>query len=226
MGNLYFDKFPKITFDAFGVVDVAALLPDFPVKTKTKTFSITLIDLFVRAGILKNVINDTHAYYSYIWKQGDRPDTVARKYYGDEKYFWLVFYSNGAYELKMDFPLDQDAFIKYLFDKYKDDAYINNFISTNYPLDLYPLLGDPDSIARILDAVPHHIQTSDGIVTDTDSPFLTMPRDPSAPQLTLQNKSYYDYEYELNEKNRTIKLVSREYASQIDYELRKLLANA
>lgn len=208
MSNNYFDKFPKTSVATFGELNVSSFISTFPVKSKTTSFSVSLTDIFVKAKVLNTVLEDATAYYPYIWKNQDRPDTVAKKYYGDEKFFWLVFFSNGAFDLKMDFPMPEVQFRDYLWDKYSEDT---DIIATP--------LSDKSQIYTALNGVIHHYETNDDLK-------LEIKFDSNDPLQTPVNAiSYYTYEERINERNRTIKLISKEYASSIDYELRKLLSD-
>lgn len=75
-------------------------------------------DIMIRYSLVSDILKDPRSYYSYQWKDTDRPDIVAKQYYGDSNYAWLVMLSAGAYDHVYDFPLDSNTFDNWLKQKY------------------------------------------------------------------------------------------------------------
>ena len=64
---------------------------------------------------IRDVLKDKVAiYYDYIVKDSDRPDLIAYKYYDDETLDWLIYLVNDIIDPYYDWPLQQDAFEKYM----------------------------------------------------------------------------------------------------------------
>lgn len=108
MATDYFSAFPNTTF--------------FRASENNNPHELSPPDIFVRFKIRDSLSNDASLFYPYIWKDSDTPETVAFKYYGDSRYFWVVFYSNGAFDLNYDFPMTPSALDRFIFLKYQDDA--------------------------------------------------------------------------------------------------------
>ena len=51
-------------------------------------------DIMVRYRIKEDILKSPLSYYSYTWKDNDRPDSVAFDYYGSTEYAWLVIFSS------------------------------------------------------------------------------------------------------------------------------------
>lgn len=150
------------------------------------------IDLFVRYRFSKSVLNSPDAFYEYTWKDTDRPDTVAKQYYGDADLHWIVLLSAGIQDARYDLPLRESAFFDYLSKKY----------DTQNPLSL--------------DTVVHHYEDEFGTVIDFDT----------FQNLSASNRktvSVFDYEFNLNEDKRKVKLISRAYTQQIIREFKDLV---
>jgi hypothetical protein len=49
----------------------------------------------LKAHIINSVIENFDVFYPYIVTEGERPETIAAEYYGDENYAWLIFMSNN-----------------------------------------------------------------------------------------------------------------------------------
>lgn len=80
-----------------------------------------LTDLSVRIKIRDTWLNDESLYYRYIYKDSDKPEHIALKYYGDETLHWIFLLTNTIFDHQYDFPMSTDIFNKYITDKYKDN---------------------------------------------------------------------------------------------------------
>ena len=93
----YFRPFPKIQYDL-----------------KKNKLPLLLTNVTARYKIRDILKNKVAIYYDYIVKDGDRPDNIAFKYYEDETLDWLIYIVNDIIDPYYDWPLDQDAFNKYI----------------------------------------------------------------------------------------------------------------
>lgn len=148
----------------------------------------------LRAAIARNVFSQISAFYPYVVKEELRPDQVAEFYYGDPHYAYLVWLSNDIIDPFFQWPLT--------------DAQLNRVVAQRY--------GD--------------LETARGTIIHYKHPersYLMTPvtyahTDPTL--LTDWTPVYaYDYEVELNDRRRTIQLVSVDYLPQINSEMRNVL---
>ena len=93
----YFRPFPLIRYDL-----------------KKNKLPLLLTNVTARYKIRDILKNKVAIYYDYIVKDGDRPDNIAFKYYEDETLDWLIYIVNDIIDPYYDWPLDQDAFNKYI----------------------------------------------------------------------------------------------------------------
>ena len=91
---MYFSNFPKFTYS-------------FPSPTGGETGgrSIVMADIFRSVKISKETLNDVAAFEEYVLEDGDRPEDIANKYYGDTKYYWLVLLSNDIIDVSSEWGL-------------------------------------------------------------------------------------------------------------------------
>ena len=75
----FFQHYPQISYNISGTK---------PTKLKT------VINLMERAKLKGLVADDIVAYFSYSIMEGERPDHVSKKVYGNVKYTWLIFLIN------------------------------------------------------------------------------------------------------------------------------------
>ena len=75
---------------------------------------IILTNLMSRATILENLQNNSIVFYKYNIQEGDTPETVAHKYYGDPYKYWIVMYSNQLMDPLWDWPMNYQTFTDYI----------------------------------------------------------------------------------------------------------------
>lgn len=114
----YFKYLPTSEFYNAGKISSSLLTPGTVGNLKSISYGVTLRDIMVRYRIRDDVLSSSTVFYPYTWKDSDSPDTLAKDYYGDEKKWWVVYYSNQAFDYKMDFPLPYDLFLETLARKY------------------------------------------------------------------------------------------------------------
>ena len=93
----YFRPFPLVRYDV-----------------KKNKLPLLLTNVTARYKIRDILKYKVAIYYDYIVKDGDRPDNIAFKYYEDETLDWLIYLVNDIIDPYYDWPLDQDAFNKYI----------------------------------------------------------------------------------------------------------------
>ena len=77
----------------------------------------TITNITQRARIVERLRQHTALMHDYVISEGDRPDTVAQKVYGDVKYTWVVLLINDIVSL-YDWPMMNEEFELYLIGKY------------------------------------------------------------------------------------------------------------
>ena len=93
----YFRPFPKIDYDI-----------------KKNGIPLLLTDVTKRYKIRDILQQKTAIYYNYTIRDGDRPDLIAFKYYGDETLDWLIMLVNNIIDPYYDWPLNYQNFINYM----------------------------------------------------------------------------------------------------------------
>ena len=108
-------------------------------STTTKAYWLTDItrNIRFRRDILANVT--VYDYYDIV--DGETPEQIAEKIYGNPEYHWIIMLANDRYDYLADFPLTYVALEQYIIDKWGDQ--INsihhyedpngNTVSSDYP---------------------------------------------------------------------------------------------
>lgn len=103
---MYFSKFPKMqyTFD------------------DGKTYSICT-DILVRAGFLDSAIKNEVFYEEIDVPEGDTPEILSDKLYGNPLYHWIILIANDIIDPVLDWPMTQSQLADYVEQKYTDGIY-------------------------------------------------------------------------------------------------------
>ena len=97
----YFNKFPKLIYDIKGNGEVS-LFTHILKRVKLNAVSTTNTQLF--------------DYYQV--SQGEKPEDIAFKYYGDAELHWVVLMFNDVTDRFYQWPMTQPQFDEFLTDKY------------------------------------------------------------------------------------------------------------
>jgi hypothetical protein len=90
------------------------------IKKQTKAYALTDISRNIR--FRKEVLSNITTYESYDIMDGETPEIIAEKIYGNAEYHWIIMLANDMYDYRKDFPLTQLQLEKYVSDKYGEDA--------------------------------------------------------------------------------------------------------
>ena len=100
---MYFENFPKFAYD-------------FDINGERKVLIVSDITRNVR--FRKEILSNVTLYDEYDIKEGETPEIIAEKLYGNSQYHWIIMLVNGRYDYIKDFPLTYTALTQYITDKY------------------------------------------------------------------------------------------------------------
>ena len=106
----YFNKFPLMTYDIKGD-KVRKLLPDILRRVK------------LRASIKSGGM----LFDKYDVKNGEKPEDVAFKWFGDPELHWVILMTNNVTDRYYDWPMNQVQFQEFLEDKYDNPDGIHHY---------------------------------------------------------------------------------------------------
>ena len=84
---------------------------------------------------LDKTINETSILYDYTIKEGERPDILANKFYGDSKYDWILLAINKIYDIYTQWPLSNIQLEEKINSKYGSFSAANSFVDHYEDLD-------------------------------------------------------------------------------------------
>lgn len=163
-------------------------------------------NIILKSQFFRSVINSAGAFYTYVVRDGERPDTIAFDYYGHSDYSWIVYFSNNIIDPYFEWPMDSFQFEEFIIKKYGSiPAAMEEIVYYVYndAIDL----DDPEyeyNLSYKMDTITYNYRVAN---------------DPSFQVNRWIAKNAYDYELEKNDDNRNIKLLSSVYLNQINREI-------
>ena len=100
---MYFTKFPYIIYDSVGN-------GEFKIVT----------NLLRRVAIRSKIKVNTLFFDTYDVKEGETPEMIAHKLYGDSELHWIVLLVNNVTERYHQWPKNNNQFLAYINDKYSN----------------------------------------------------------------------------------------------------------
>ncbi|MGH7745757.1 MAG: baseplate wedge protein 53 [Candidatus Dormibacteria bacterium] len=218
---MYFDAFPQLlyTFDD-------PSLGNFE----------KVVNIFVRVKMLDSILNNLALFHTYNIKDSDTPEIIAAKYYNDATRHWMVLFANQIIDPYYQWPLNQANFNQNIIDQFGSAA---NALST---IDHYEKHTNVVTTLNYQVTVNTYISIINTNVTEVDGsstfPTIVLPiiqvgannvvnfSDGSIVDTSVQLYAITQYQnaQNVNESHRNIKLLSVDYANQIEAEFNKLLA--
>jgi hypothetical protein len=174
---------------------------------KQNGISTSVTNILRRFKIRNSVQDRTDVYYDYQIQAGDRPDTIAEKYYGSSAHAWIVLHYNDIHDPVFEWPLFNTDFDNYIRGKYGSPAEAQAQVH---------------EYRRIL--TPKQTQV-DGTIIQERYVVVDKTTYDTLGESSRQSISAYDYELEKNEEKRTIKILDNKYLSKIIAEVEDILRN-
>lgn len=177
--------------------------------------------------------NNVILYYQYDIADDESPDIVAAKLYGASDKHWIILKTNDIYSVKDQWPLSSSALFKHIDSKYEEFAntltsqtgyeWADSNIQSYYEVrtKIYPNFTELKDVEKIqVDA-----NTYANVVTGTTN--VTLPPNNTTIQIvvTKEQKTYVQYEQELNENKRSIKILKPELVTEFEKEFQRVITN-
>ena len=185
-------------------------------------------NIIARFNLSDDFKNNTSVYYEYELRDGDTPEIVAHKFYKSAEKHWIVMSMNDIFDAHFDFPLDYATFVSYVEDKYKPNAaagqtglsWARNTVKDYYKVETQTIsnTGAKNVEKFSIDANAH----TNLSVTTNDYTLKNGQQINFA--ITKLTRTHFEYEEELNESKRKIKLLKPEFVSELEKEFRRVMA--
>jgi hypothetical protein len=121
--------------------------------------SLTVIkDITRNIRFRRDILSNITVFDEYDIQEGETPEIIAEKLYGNAEYHWIIMLANDRYDYISDFPLSQTELDEYVYQKY----------GTYTPDMDQDLIDAENAIAKFS---IHHFETADGTVVFDESQF-------------------------------------------------------
>ena len=204
-------------------------------------------DIFRRVVLSQETKSKFSAFDEYDVRDGDTPEILAYKIYGDSNYHWVILLTNELFDGRFDWPLSSLNFEKFVSDNYSDPFDIHHYVDTNglerngiltlTSSSAFGSFSAGDAFTTNLNATGYinskasnssiHITTTKGGINAGDRIVKVSNTSITANVVTVTvsanctSVSNYEYEETLNESKRRIKILKPEFVQQIELELEK-----
>ena len=170
-----------------------------------------------RCSIIPEILKNPLVYYDYDVQDGDTPEIVAYKYYGNSYRYWVVLFANQITDPQWDWPIESNSFNDFIANKYQNfnpyntvhhyEKNITQYDATTQTTTTNNIIIDEDTYNSLNPSVnTYNLVTGRATITITKSAV-----------------SYYEYELNLNESKRTIKILNATYVDQLEAQFQELM---
>lgn len=203
---------------------------------------VAITNLLTRSAFLKEITDNTSIFYEYDVRDGETPEIIAHKLYGDANRFWIVLMFNTIKNPFYDFPLSSDALNAYIEAKYSTtvesalttihhyerrvthSTLHNGTVQDSYT-DVYTI--DDQEQSELGDSV-----SDTGSLPGTADTYIayTSVEEAFDNGVTVVTSyahhaiSIYQFELDENEKKRKINLLDKRYVPAVEQEFKKLMS--
>ena len=175
---MFFTKFPKLAYDISG----------------NKNYKL-VTDILRRVKIKSAIKDNASLFDQYDVRNGETPEQIAYKIYGDAKYHWLILLMNDITDRYYDWPLGDYDFEVYVTNKYSNPGAVHHY----------------------------EITQSSGRTTSNGPEDYSHKIEVNSDATGAQAVSNYEYERRLQEQKRQIKLLDPAYLPTFEQEFNKLV---
>ena len=193
----------------------------------------TVTNIIARFAFEKSLKENSSAFYKYTIKDSDTPEIIAHKFYDHSERHWIVLLFNDIIDPQYDWPLQSDILIDYINTKYSTVEYANtantlvtglswaqniSHVQAYYKIITRTSADGTDIVEKItVDANTYaNIAATSISYTLNNASSITQ-------TVSKTTQTYYDYELELNEAKREIKLLKGDFVSEVEKEFKRVI---
>ena len=175
----YFEKFPLMAYSIDG----------------TKNYKL-VPDILRRVKLRANIRNGMFLFDNYDVKEGEKPEDIASKWFGDPQLHWVILMTNNITDRYYQWPLTQPQFHAHLEDKY--------------------------GVGNIDSAHHYEIDQTSGPSTSRDNSHTIEVNSDADGATTITNR---EYEQREQDKLRQIRLLNKQYLNAFVEEFERLITD-
>lgn len=212
----YFNYFPKVDYSIE--------------KVNTYDYVTSIVSRF---GLEDSLKNNSSVFYTHQVRDGETPEILASKVYGSSEKHWVILMMNNIVDSQYDWPLTYSNFNEFVDAKYSTPEYAdtsNTQISglryaqnANNVCKYYKVVSKTTSSGTNIEKYEVDSNTYSNIIISTDTYDL---QDSTSVTIVIDKstQSFYDYEMELNENKRKIKILKPDFVPGLENEISQVFA--
>ncbi len=175
---------------------------------------INIKDYFHLLTVRNDIYREDTLYTKYTIKDGERPDQISYKFYGDEQFYWILLQINEIVDYYTEWPLSQNELGEFVSKKYGGPAgagKVNHYETVaTYDQATRPNLVLPGGLT-----VPENFKFTYPITPGASVYFTSFP-------VSVSN---YDYESKVNDAKQEIFILDKKYIFDYEREVRTYASN-
>ena len=195
----------------------------------------TVTNIISRFAFENSLKENSAAFYKYNIKDTDTPESIASKYYNNPERHWIVLLFNDIIDPQYDWPLNYNNFVEYVDKKYAANGSSNTTVqsglawaqSINNIHSYYQVNTRTVSTSTVDNkTITEKIQVTANVYANVIQSTRTFTLENGAvvtEKVTKEKLTYYDYEMQVNESKRTIKLLKPEFAGSVVEEFKQII---
>ena len=156
-------------------------------------------NLFKRAVLRDDIINDVTNFTRYNVEGDERPDQIAYKFYGDAGLDWVVLTANNIIHVRDEWPMSNQDFLTYLNQKYTSEELSN--------IHHYETREIRDSSNTLIQKAGINVKSDHSVTYVDEGTTITTS--------SFKSVSYLQHETNLNDAKREILILRKDYISSI-----------
>ena len=188
-------------------------------------------NIIARFAFEKKLKENSLSFYPYQIQDSDTPEIIADKYYDNSERHWIILLFNDIIDPQFDWPLNQNSIIDYIDKKYTANGASNTTVqsgiawalSQNNVQAYFKVITTTGTDGTITTEKFELDQNTYSNVTPTTVSITTQANEQVTIKTSKETRSYYTYEIEENEKKREIKLLKKEFVSEVEKEFKKII---
>jgi hypothetical protein len=178
---------------------------------------------------------NSNVFYPYEIKDSDTPESIAYKLYGSSERHWVVLIFNNIIDPQYDWPMNYSNFIDYVNEKYSANGAANTTVQTGLQwaksennIHSYYQVNTRSSVSQTFDTktIKEKVQITANNYANVivGSVTYTLQNGKTITEAVAKEKlTYYEYEMQVNEDKRKIRLLKPEFASDVFEEFKQII---
>ena len=169
----------------------------------------SVTNIMKRVKFKPEVLEDISEYYPYIVRDGERPDIISYNQYDTVAFAYLIILINDVQDPIFDWPLSTQQFEQFIANKYGS---LDSAMTTT------------KNYYQIVRAEVPRTGTSERV---PEVKFIVDETTYNSLDQTLRtSQTNYDWEDELNNDKKEIRLISPDFIHDIDYQVKQYFTSA